>query len=164
MKQRFFMIPVKDSGLAEDELNAFYAQHRVISVEKYFVADGPNSFWSLCLTWTEVEAALLVGANSRSGKSKIDYKDVLNEADFAVYAQLRDLRKVLAERDGVPPYALFTNEQLAKMVQQRIASKNGLMELEGVGQVRADKYGAAFLSLLAASKRVEADETGTHQP
>lgn len=32
MKYKFFMIPVKDSGQAEDELNAFYAQHRIISV------------------------------------------------------------------------------------------------------------------------------------
>jgi superfamily II DNA helicase RecQ len=164
MKHHFFMIPVKDSGQAEDELNAFYAQHRIISVEKHFVADGSNSFWSLCLSCTDNEAGLLNGINNSriTSKSKIDYKDVLNEADFALFAHCRDLRKVLAERDGVPIYALFTNEQLAKMVEQRIHSKQGLLGLEGVGQARVDKYGEVFLSLL--NSHTKPNETSTHQP
>lgn len=146
MKHRFFKISVADSGAAEEELNAFYAQHRIVAVDKHFVADGSNSFWSFCLTWTEQEAAI-----RPNNKNKIDYKEVLNEAEFAVYAQCRDLRKTLAERDGIPVYAIFTNEQLAKMVQQRMTSKKALLELEGVGQIRVDKYGEDFLRLLAAN-------------
>lgn len=41
---------------------------------------------------------------------RIDYKDVLSERDFALYAQLRNLRKFLSEQEGVPTYALFTND------------------------------------------------------
>jgi hypothetical protein len=50
----------------------------------------------------------------------VDYKEVLNEADFAVFSRLRDLRKVIAEKEAVPAYAIFTNEQLAAMVTGKV--------------------------------------------
>lgn len=164
MKHKFFIIPAKDPAHAEDELNAFYAQHRVTGVEKQFIAEGANSFWSVCLTWMDNEGTLgSAGASNRNSKGKIDYKEVLGEEDFTTYAQLRDIRKGLAERDGVPPYAIFTNEQLAKMVQQRVTSKTGLLELDGVGQARVDKYGETFLAHLGSVRPVDnPHETGAH--
>jgi superfamily II DNA helicase RecQ len=66
-----------------------------------------------------------------------------------VFAKLRSLRKALAEKDGVPAYALFTNEQLASMVQRRVKSLKGLEQVPGVGAARVKKYGAQFLEILA---------------
>jgi superfamily II DNA helicase RecQ len=78
----------------------------------------------------------------------VDFKEVLSEAEFAVFARLRALRKQLAEAEGVPAYALFTNEQLAEMVQQRVSTATGLRQIAGVGEARVEKYGPAFLDLL----------------
>lgn len=158
MKHKFFKIPVLDSVLAETELNAFIAQHRIAHIDKHFVADAGNSFWAFCLTWLEGDGALANNATLR--KSKVDYKDVLNEADFALYAHLRDLRKTIAEREGTPVYNVFTNEQLAAIVQQRITSKSGLLAIEGVGQTRVDKYGASFTDFMKTSTQPPTDETG----
>lgn len=166
MKHKFFIIPAKDPTQAEAELNTFYAQHRVTGVEKQFIADGANSFWSVCLTWVDNEGALGNTTINRSSKGKIDYKEVLSEEEFIVYAQLRDIRKGLAERDGVPPYAIFTNDQLAKMVKQRVSSKAGLLELDGVGQARVDKYGDTVLTCLNSVPATDtpADETHPDHP
>jgi superfamily II DNA helicase RecQ len=57
--------------------------------------------------------------------------------------------KELAEKEGVPAYALFTNEQLADMVKQSITTMAALRNVKGVGPARAAKYGAAFLEVLA---------------
>ena len=76
---------------------------------------------------------------------------MLNEADFALFAKLRDLRKKLAEQEGVPAYALFTNEQLAQMAQQRVTTQAQLAALDGVGPARIEKYGEAFLNLLLSA-------------
>jgi HRDC domain len=46
---------------------------------------------------------------------------------------LRSLRKELAQTEAVPVYTLFTNEQLAQMVQRRYQSKSDLGQIEGVG-------------------------------
>ena len=146
MKHKFFKIPVSDPVNAETELNTFISQHRIAHIDRYFVADGANSFWSICLTWLESESALAGSLPKR--KNKIDYREVLNEADFALYARLRDLRKTIAEQEATPVYNIFTNEQLAAIVQQRIVTKSALLAVEGVGQTRVDKYGNIFMDTL----------------
>jgi superfamily II DNA helicase RecQ len=73
---------------------------------------------------------------------------VLDEKDFAIFAKLRTLRKSMAEKEGLPVYALFSNEQLAAMVQKRITTREALGAIDGVGKSRLEKYGQAFLELL----------------
>lgn len=161
MKYNFFTIPVCDPRQAEHQLNSFISQHRIVQVEKQLIADGSNSFWVFCVE--SVEHAGPLTPASTTQKSKIDYKKVLSEEDFAIYAELRNLRKEIAEREGIPPYGVFTNEQLADIVRLRISSLSDLQELKGVGKSRADKFGKLFLAevqhLWASSK---GDETSSN--
>lgn len=147
MKHRFFAIPALDPGPAEEELNRFWTQHRVVALDKHFVADGANSFWSVCVSVSSGEP---LPASSKR-KSQVDYKELLSADEFTVYVQLRELRKSIADSEGVPAYALFTNEQLANMVQNRICNQAGLLELEGVGKARVEKYAAPFLKILSTA-------------
>lgn len=73
---------------------------------------------------------------------------MLSETDFGLYIELRNLRKELADSYGVPPYALFINEQLAAMVEQRIRNKTALQAIPGDGKSRVEKYGDQFLQKL----------------
>ena len=93
------------------------------------------------------------------GKPKVDYKEVLSEADFAVFSRLRVLRKEVAEREGLPVYAVFTNEQMAAMVTGRADSLAALGKIDGIGAARVEKYGAAFLAALQQTGG-GGDETG----
>lgn len=77
-----------------------------------------------------------------------DYKELLSPEDFAVFVKLRDLRKEIAQADAVPVYAIFTNEQLARMVETRVTSAAGLEAIAGVGDARIAKYGERFLACL----------------
>lgn len=147
MKYRFFTIPVNDNASAANELNTFCAQHRICEIEKYFVAHGAASFWSFCVTWIDQEAALTSGG-ARQRNDKIDYKELLDDDEFALYSRLRVLRKTIAEREGTPAYNVFTNAQLATIVQQRIMSKSALLELEGIGKMRVEKYADEVLACL----------------
>jgi len=56
MKYRFFMIPAQNPSSATDRIECFCSQHRIIEIEKQFVASGSSSFWSVCVTWAEQEA------------------------------------------------------------------------------------------------------------
>ena len=47
-------------------------------------------------------------------------------------------------------YALFTNEQLAQMVQRRCHSRSDLAAIEGVSDTKIGKYGDRLLPLLIA--------------
>lgn len=145
MQLKAFTIPVHDDGAAIEEVNAFLRSHRILTVDRHFVQDGANSVWAICVSY--------LGNSMRpqaisAKRPKVDYREVLSQTDFALFARLRVLRKQLAEREGVPAYALFTNEQLAEMVQRGVHNAAELKEIDGVGDARIEKYGAAFLTVL----------------
>lgn len=145
MHVQFFSIPALAGDAAADELNRFLAAHRIVAIDRELVHDGAASFWAVAVTVVQAESRPQLPK-----KTSIDYKDVLDEGDFALYAKLRSLRKTLADRDGVPSYALFTNEQLAEMVRGRVTSASAMREIHGVGEARVKKYGDAFLAILRA--------------
>lgn len=145
MRLKFFVVPALDSAAAEAELDRFLARHRVIRAERHLVAQGAGTYWAICIEYLESSA---LRKDTPSKKGKIDYKEVMAPEDFRRYLALRDLRKTLAEREGVPAYKVFTNEQLATMVLQRIRSQPRLAELAGVGPSRLERYAEPFLQLL----------------
>jgi superfamily II DNA helicase RecQ len=147
MQLRFFMVPVTAADDAAAELNRFLTANRILAIERQFISDGANSAWTICVSFDEGGGA----ATPRPGigkRGKVDFKDVLSEPEFAVFARLRALRKERADAEGVPAYALFTNEQLAEMVQRRVVSVAALREIQGIGDARVEKYGEAFLQIL----------------
>jgi superfamily II DNA helicase RecQ len=146
MQLKLFILPVKNLVEAEGEMNGFLRSHRVLAVKKEFVADGENSFWTLCVEYLESAGA----AAAWGGKGpKVDYKEVLKPAEFEVFSRLREWRKAAAEKEGVPVYTVLTNEQLAQIVQKKVGTKAGLKEVGGVGEARVEKYGEAMLKVLA---------------
>lgn len=146
MQLRLFVLPVKNLEAAEAEMNAFLRSHRVLSVKKELVAEGENSFWTFCVEYLESAPG---GGLPPGGKlPKVDYKEVLKPEEFEVFSRLRDWRKGVAEQERVPVYVVFTNEQLAEMVRKRVSTRVGLKEIEGVGEARVEKYGAAVLERL----------------
>jgi|SRR5208282_209743 len=143
MQLRFFTIPVNTGDETIAELNRFLAGHRILSIDRQLVIDGSNSAWAICVIFDDG------GARPISAKrGKVDFKEVLSEPEFAVFARLRALRKELADGEGVPAYALFTNEQLAEMVRRRVTLCATLGEIPGVGDARVEKYGEKFLRIL----------------
>ena len=143
MPLKLYIVPVKNLSVPEGEMNAFLRGHRELAVRKEFVSDGENSFWTFCVEYLESAAT---GPGAPGGKlPKVDYKEVLKPEEFEVFSRLRDWRKAEAEQEGVPVYGVFTNEQLAEMVRQRTGTKAALKGIEGVGEARVEKYGAAVL-------------------
>lgn len=146
MQLKLFVLPIKNLGAAEAEMNAFLRGHRVLAVKKEFVPDGENSFWSFCVEYLDGTAPGAVPPGGRL--PKVDYKEVLKPEEFEVFSRLREWRKTVAEKEGVPVYVVLSNEQLAAMVRRRASTKAQLKEVEGVGDARIEKYGDALLERL----------------
>mgnify|MGYP002139647443 CR=1 FL=1 len=51
-----------------------------------------------------------------------------------------------AQEQGVPAYIVFSNATLLDMAAKRPGSMQELLEVSGVGHVKAERYGAAFLN------------------
>jgi len=150
---KFFTVPLLDHHAGEDHLNRFLGDHRILSIDHQFVSAGSGSFWAICVTYQEGNTA-----NPPIAKGKIDYREVLPQAEFEIFARLRRLRKELAEREGVPAYALFTSEQLAVMVRNRVRTLQDLGKISGIGPARVEKYAQPFLEILSRNAFEESDD------
>lgn len=150
MPFRFFTIPIQDGGQAAAELNAFLGAHKVLAVDRRWVDQGAASFWSFCLDYLD-RAPAGPTAPRGTGRAKVDYKEVLKPDEFAVFARLRDLRKEISQREAVPVYTIFTNEQLAQIVQARAVTRAALEKVAGVGDARVEKYGPRVLEVLRSA-------------
>ena len=137
MQIQFFQVPVHASQV--DGLNRFLSTHRVTSIERQFVSDGANSFWSICVTFESGDPP----QTSIQQKGRVDYRDVLTEEQFSIFAKLRVLRKDLSERDKVPPYSIFNNEHLAEVVRRHRQDRPGPGLLDSRSQTATD-YGGLF--------------------
>ncbi len=74
----------------------------------------------------------------------------LPEAAMDVFEALRAERARLAKLQGIPPYVVFHDTTLRAMATARPQSLDDLAALPGIGQAKLERYGAAFLKLLAA--------------
>ncbi|MFU8819667.1 MAG: DNA helicase RecQ [Desulfurivibrio sp.] len=82
------------------------------------------------------------GGATKEGPSRLD------QAGQALFENLRRLRKEIAERDGVPPFVVFSDAALVAMVTQRPADEAAFLEIHGVGQHKLQRYGAQFLAAI----------------
>jgi len=153
MQLKFFQMPLGGEGGLNEELNGFLRSHRVLKVQRELVQRESTPCWAVCVEYLDGTAPQNSGSRSgMRGEEKKDYKQMLSETDFAVFTRLRDLRRSLAESEGVPVYAVFSNEQLAKFAQNRPQTKAELEKVDGVGGARSEKYGAKVLEVTVSKK------------
>ncbi len=135
MQFQVMRVPVSDSAQAVEDLNRILRGCRVVRVERELVVDGANSFWTFCVEYLEGPSPI------GRLQGKVDYREVLSPQQFERFARLRVLRKELADKEAVPVYAIFTNEQLAQMVRLEQPSKKGVEAIQGIGAAKMEKYG-----------------------
>ncbi|RIV28691.1 DNA helicase RecQ [Alicyclobacillaceae bacterium I2511] len=68
--------------------------------------------------------------------------------DGPLFERLRVLRKQISDRDGVPPYVIFPDSTLRELVATHPATLDEMLSIKGVGVVKLERYGAAFLAVL----------------
>ena len=71
-----------------------------------------------------------------------------SEANAALLAALKGLRGAIAAAQKQPAYVVFPDRTLIEMAKARPDTLDGLAGLHGVGAVKLQKYGAAFLAVI----------------
>jgi ATP-dependent DNA helicase RecQ len=64
------------------------------------------------------------------------------------FERLRTLRFELAKQQGVPPYVIFSDRTLREMAERAPHTEDELRDVNGVGEAKLARYGAAFLEAL----------------
>jgi ATP-dependent DNA helicase RecQ len=70
-------------------------------------------------------------------------------ADKGLFESLKALRMEIARENGLPAFVIFHDSTLMAMCAKMPANISELLEVPGVGQVKAARYGQAFLDAIA---------------
>lgn len=65
-----------------------------------------------------------------------------------VFEALRALRTEIARREKRPPYMIFSDSTLVEMSQQLPTTEEEMLDINGVGEFKLQKYGSEFLDLI----------------
>ena len=70
------------------------------------------------------------------------------DVDAALYEALRAWRAGQARTQGVPAYVILHDRTLHELAAHQPASLDALLDIPGIGQAKAERYGAELLALL----------------
>jgi len=88
---------------------------------------------------------------ARRGKvARTQAQAALPDADRDLFQALREKRMEIARAQNVPPYVIFHDKTLIELAAARPSSRAEMANVPGVGEAKLDRYGPAFLAVIAA--------------
>ncbi len=148
MQIKIFDISSRGSEDAQDQINKFMRQHKVLDVDRQFYVSSDNiGHWSVFVTYLPMPQQQASQGNTSERREKTDYKAILSEVEFEKFTKLRAIRKQLAADDAVPAYAVFTDAELAQMARMPQVDATSISKISGIGEKRIEKYGRLLCAL-----------------
>jgi len=157
-------------GFKDEEVREFLKDKELVSARDYLFVKNDVPYLIFVIKYfphrAEVDPKL-----STKEKKEEPWRASLSEHDMGLFNLLRDWRSQRSKKDGVPPYILFTNQQLTDIVKKRPQSLAELTQINGIGKGKAEKYGEEILKISkvnlgtqnesAAAAQVEEDGKST---
>lgn len=88
----------------------------------------------------------------RKNDNKFKYRPIRpiqsSSVEETLLDSLQQLRKQIAEREHTPAYIIFSDDALEDMVQRKPVTMEEFSEIRGVGDIKLEKYGKVFVSLI----------------
>ncbi len=77
-------------------------------------------------------------------------KEPLDSSDYNqdIFEELRVLRRDISSKAGVPPYIVFSDKTLKELSIATPQTKDQMLEINGIGEIKFERYGEEFLKLL----------------
>ena len=125
------------AGLLRKEIEQYGVLHLTENGQRFL--EAPTSFMmTKDHVYSEENNNALVTAAKSSGAA----------ADAKLLRLLKDLRKQEAKKNDVPPFVVFQDPSLDDMALKYPISNEELLNIHGVGEGKAKKYGGPFIALV----------------
>ncbi len=139
-EERYWMALIRQvlvDGLLTKDIET-YGILKVSDQGHAFIKNPTSFMMSEDHEYNEAEDDAIVTAAKSSGT-----------ADEALMSMLRDLRKKVSKKLGVPPFVVFQDPSLEDMALKYPINVDELSNVHGVGEGKAKKYGKEFVELIA---------------
>lgn len=74
--------------------------------------------------------------------------------DKDLFARLRFLRKQIADKENIPPYIVFNDATLQEIAQYMPTSNIEMLQINGVGSIKLERFGQPFMALIQEHKAI----------
>ncbi|HDR4707095.1 DNA helicase RecQ [Bacillus paranthracis] len=92
---------------------------------------------------TEKGKEVLLGKENVLRKERVETRQIVQ--DHPLFEVLREIRKEIAQGEGVPPFVIFSDQTLKDMCAKMPQSDSELLTVKGIGEHKLVKYGSHFL-------------------
>ena len=86
----------------------------------------------------------------KAAKRRPAVKAMVSEEDAPLLSALKAKRRALAEQASVPAYIIFPDRTLIEMAESRPETLDDMARINGIGAKKLERYGDAFLSVIAS--------------
>ena len=86
----------------------------------------------------------------KSAAKKTVLDEDLSSYDQTIFDQIKALRREIAQTNNIPPYIVFSDKTLKELSLKLPQSKQEMLEIHGIGEVKFERYGEEFLELLGS--------------
>ncbi|EJQ95117.1 DNA helicase RecQ [Bacillus cereus] len=92
---------------------------------------------------TEKGKEVLIGKENVLRKERVETRQIVQ--DHPLFEVLREVRKEIAQGEGVPPFVIFSDQTLKDMCAKMPQRDSELLTVKGIGEHKLVKYGSHFL-------------------
>ncbi|MBF0419467.1 MAG: HRDC domain-containing protein [Magnetococcales bacterium] len=134
----------------DSEVRAFTSDKDVHSIRDHAFVHQGMPYLVLIVTYHAAngsESSVPTGKNHANERDEA-WRKTLKDADMPIFNTLREWRAKKAREEGVPPYFVCTNKQLADVIHLRPENMTTLAKVDGFGEGRLKKYGQEILAVL----------------
>jgi ATP-dependent DNA helicase RecQ len=140
-------------GFNDEPVRDFLANKAVDGIEDHFFVHDGRPYLALVIRYRPAAPAPAqpAAAEAQGGARQRDesWRDQLDPADWPLFNRLRDWRGERSKAEGIPPYVICNNRQLAEIVKRRPTTLAALAEADGFGDAKLKKYGKELIALIA---------------
>ncbi len=132
----------------DEEFNNFVKDKDLVSVNDYLFQRDEVFYLTLVLKYRQTPSSQVVTSREKTQdkiKGNEEWRKLLDDSSMPLFNTLRQWRSEKSKKEGVPPYIILNNKQLAEICQKRPQSKYDLMKVDGIGRAKAEKYGEDIL-------------------
>lgn len=114
-------------------------------------AENIEEFDNLLLQASKKSTERLMRLNNEKDETNKEEAEVeLNAGEQKLFQNFRELRLILAKKEGFPPYVIFHDSILKKIIKEKPKSAEDLIAI--IGDKKFGKYGELVMELLQKYK------------
>lgn len=69
--------------------------------------------------------------------------------DMEIFEKFKSLRREIAQANNIPPYIVFSDKTLRELTIKLPKTKEDMLMVHGIGEVKYERYGEKFLTLIS---------------